>query len=381
MSVHCDHTRPLRVRELLAHVEISPEFALALACCRWSFSGEGGSEIARCSREVDWPQFVHVIRRHRVQGLVAHALQKSHVSPPSAFADVMWQDAVDIAQCNLRSAAESFGLLDAFAKADIPLMFVKGLTLSALAYGDPYVKMSADIDVLVEADAVDPAGAILAKMGYRLVVPAVEANSPALSKWHKRHKESAWHKPESRLTIELHTSLANNPALIPGIGMSSPRQEVQIGQAHSLPTLATDDLFTYLCVHGASSAWFRLKWIADLTALLHNRGADETDRLYQSARARNAGRAPAQALLLANHLFGLELSDELRTDLIRDAANRLLASIAFRELLKMREPTQRPLGTVALHLTQPLLLEGWEFTFGEVKRQIGDIIQRRLSFG
>jgi hypothetical protein len=362
-------------------VEISPEFALALACCRWSFSGEGRNEIVRRSREVDWPQFIRVIRRQRVQGLVAQALRKNCVSPPAAFADVLSQEAGGIARHNLRSAAESFGLLDAFAKAGVPLLFVKGLTLSALAYGDAYVKMSADIDVLVEADAVDPAGAILAKMGYRLVVPAIEASSAALSKWHKRHKESAWHKPESGLTIELHTSLANNPALIPEIGMSSPRQDVQIGPAHSLPTLTIDDLFSYLCVHGASSAWFRLKWIVDLTALVHNNGADETVRLYSSARARNAGRAPAQALLLANRLFGLQLSDELRTDLLRDPANRLLASIAFRELLTMREPTQRPLGTVALHLTQLLLLEGWGFPLGEVKRQIEDIVHRRFLFG
>jgi hypothetical protein len=362
-------------------VEISPEFSLALACCRWNYSGEGRSEIDGLSSKVDWPLFLSVIRRQRVQGLVARALQKNDISPPGALAEVMGQDAVDIAQRNLRSAAESFILLDASTKADIPLLFVKGLTLSALAYGDPYVKMSADVDVLIEPNAVDPAAAILTKMGYRLIIPRIEANSPTLSRWHKRHKESVWHNPASGLMIELHTSLANNAALIPGIGMSSPRQEVQIGPANSLPTLTVEDLFAYLCVHGASSAWFRLKWLADLTALLHHRGPDETERLYRSARARNAGRAPAQALLLANRLFGLQLSDELRTRLLRDPPNRLLASIAFRELLTMREPTQRPLGTAAIHLTQLLLLEGWGFPLGEVKRQIEDIIHRRLLFG
>ena len=33
-------------------------------------------------------------------------------------------------------------------------------------------------------------------------------------------------------------------------------------------TLGADDLFAYLCAHGAYHAWFRLKWLADIGALL-----------------------------------------------------------------------------------------------------------------
>ena len=361
-------------------MEISPEFALALACCRWSFAGDRGSDITRLSAEVDWPAFLRLIRRHRVQGLVAQALQKSQVSPPDALAKAIGQDAVGIAERNLRCAADSFRLRDEFAKAEIPLLFVKGLTLSALAYGDAYVKMSSDIDVLIAPDAVDPAAAILTGVGYRLAIPAVEAGSPALARWHKRNKESVWHKPQGGLTIELHTALANNPMLIPAIGMSSPIQEVQIGPTHSLPTLSTEDLFAYLCVHGASSGWFRLKWIADLAALLHRSGAEATEHLYRSARTATAGRAPSQALLLADRLFGTPLPAGLRSGLMRDPVNRVLVTLALRELLKTTEPTQRPLGTAVLHLMQPLLLEGWKFKLDEAGRQFTDIAQRRLFF-
>ena len=51
-----------------------------------------------------------------------------------------------------------------------------------------------------------------------------------------------------------------------------------------MPTLADEPLYAYLCVHGASSAWFRLKWIADLNALLAGRTAEEIAALPEEVR-------------------------------------------------------------------------------------------------
>ena len=196
------------------------------------------------------------MRRHRVQGLAARALERHASSPPAQIAKEMVAEARSVGIANLHSAAESMRLLRTFKDASVSLLFVKGLTLSALVYGDPFVKMSSDIDILVERDAVEGAARILGKLGYRLSTPAVGGLS-ALSKWHAQYKESVWHNPEKDLLVELHTRLADNPALIPRIGMDSPCQLVAIGAHGALPTLTPDDLFAYLSVHGASSAWFR----------------------------------------------------------------------------------------------------------------------------
>lgn len=53
--------------------------------------------------------------------------------------------------------------------------------------------------------------------------------------------------------------------------MESARQLVEVACGIELPTLARDEPSAHLCVHGASSAWFRLKWITDLAALIDGR--------------------------------------------------------------------------------------------------------------
>jgi hypothetical protein len=143
---------------------------------------------------------------------------------------------------------------------------------------------------------------------------------------------------------------------------------VSIAQGIDLPTLADEELFAYLSVHGASSAWFRLKWISDLAGLLHRGGANAIDRLYDRSRRFVAGRAAAQALLLAATLFDIPLSPPLAGRL-DTRTNRWLARAALREMLR-GEPSERMLGTRTIHLTQFFLMDGVRYKLSELKRQI-----------
>lgn len=354
---------------------ISPEFRLAVACCRWCFSSDSGHEIARLSGQIDWDSFSHLILRHRVQGLVAHALAKNHISPPADVAAAISSAAALEAERNLRSATESLCLRDSFASAGISLLFVKGLTLSALAYGDPFLKTGVDIDVLVDESSLSATAELLRKLGYRLVCPDEESFS-SLPDWHKRVKESDWVRAKDNLLLDLHTRLSDTPRLIPEVGMGSPRQEVEVG-AGRLATLATPDLFAYLCVHGAWSAWYRLKWIADVAALVENAGGGDVRGLYAQARARHAGRAPAQALLLADRIGLLQLPADLRIELARDRLTRLLTKIAIGQLLHVDEPKERSVRTAVIRLAEPLLLEGWTAKLSEAARQADEILHRR----
>lgn len=355
-------------------------FKLAVAACRWSFSSDNADEIRLLSGTVDWADFLHMTRRHRIQSIASRSLRENGISPPAAVAEALAADEVEIAAANLRSAAESFRLQEAFRDRSLSILFVKGLTLSALAYGDPFVKMSSDVDILIDPAALSDASRVLAALSYRCTVPAVGGPSPELEKWHSRLKESVWVNSSSGIALELHTRLADNPDLIPGIGIDSPHQLVSVGQFGTLPTLGTDDLFAYLCVHGASSAWFRLKWIADLIALLSAAGGHNVDRLYGHALSKGAGRAPAQALLLADTLSLVDLPPLLRGEMQRDRISRALSSLAARELLARREPTQRMLGTAPTHLSQAFLPQGWKSGLSESSRRLRDIAFRRGRF-
>ena len=242
-----------------------------------------------------------------------------------------------------------------------------------LAYGSIGPKMGWDIDLLVPLESIEPAAALLESAGYRLSLPTGRKARQRLGLWHRHWKESVWTGPDGRLTVELHTRLNDNPMLLPDVGSNSPRRQVEVSKGKFLETLRTDELFAYLCVHGASSAWFRLKWIADVGALLGACPPREIERLYRRSQALGAGRAPAQALLLCERLFATPLPPALIAELRSDRINRWLLAIGLRKLAGRTltaELGDRLLGTGTVHLMQFALLPGLRFKYAELGRQL-----------
>jgi len=373
MSVHSRETaRAHRPQRYEGPVELSPELELVVQCCRWNFPGaEPHSPAARA--DIDWPRFLRLARFHRVQGLVWRALGESRETPPAAIAEALAGDAGRIAAASLEAALECKRLLGAFDGAGLPLLFLKGLTLGKLAYASASTKSAIDIDILIGSEDLDRSADLLHKLGYRLVVPAA-SDGAALRRWHRGRKESAWARPGSTIPVDFHTRLADNVRLLARLDVNSPRRLVDIGNGIALPTLTIDDQFAYLAVHGASSAWFRLKWISDFAALVGQQPAAQIVRLHRRSQTLGAGRAAGQALLLADRLFGtLDQLPGLRDEARRDGAAGRLYGAALRQLAGKPdpvEPTEIPLGTLTIHCTQFLLQSGARFKWSELVRQV-----------
>jgi hypothetical protein len=214
----------------------------------------------------------------------------------------------------------------------------------------------------------------LRDLGYQQMFPLESAKARSLDCWHSQSKESVWVKPDSQLHLDLHTRVVDNPALIPSVGINSPTQQVEVGGGIVLPALATDEMFAYLCVHGASCAWFRLKWISDLAGLMAHFESREIDRLYRRSQELGAGRAAAQALLLADHEFeALRNNAALRAKLLEDGVNRRLFRAALRQLHGATGVVERRSNLFAnarMHWAQLFLLPGGRFIASEIARQV-----------
>lgn len=351
----------------------SKEFALLTRCCSSNFANasDGAPDVAA---SIDWKRFAELARHHRVQGFAWNGLSKADL--PTEVAEALSSDARSIAATNLAIARECGVLSETFAGAGVPLIFLKGLTVGALAYRNPLLKMGWDIDLLIDPADLAAARDLLAGRGFALREPS---SPEQVIEWHRWSKESVWTRADG-LHVELHTRLADNRSLIPSLDVHSPTQRVEVTPGISLPTFATEELFAYLCVHGASSAWFRLKWISDLAGLIHGRPGSEIDRLWRRSQEFGADRAAAQALLVADALFGSLAETSLREELAREWPNRVLAAAALRQLTgPTREPSEKPLGTLRIHWTQLLLKPGLGFAFNEASRQIGDVLHRRAT--
>lgn len=352
-----------------------PEFSLLVQCCRRNFASEDQQSSLEIPTNLDWNHVVVLARRHRIQGLVWNTLAHQGDRLPTETREILSSDARSIAATNLAIAGECRELLQTFDRAKVPLRFIKGLTIGALAYRSPLLKMGWDIDLLIDPWDLATAAGLLSESGYALRLPSSLA---ALQHWHARSKESVWERDES-FYVELHTRLADNQRVIPTIDIHSPWQFVEVAPGVSLPTLADDELFAYLAVHGASSAWFRLKWISDFAAFVHGRSTKEIERLFRRSQELGAGRAAGQAMLLADSLFDtLQPDFRLREQLASDRSTQVLCRAALRMLMDWTaEPTGRPLGTMTIHWTQFLLQPGLDFKISELRRQ-GDSLLRRL---
>ena len=339
-----------------------------MECCRFAFDPDNRSRLAEIARMVDWHRFLTVVERHRVAGLAWHALRDLQPALPEDIKAALASKSGSIAAQGLQAAAQSAEISIALDQAGITHLFVKGLMVGALAYPSPFIKHSWDVDLLVDAREIEQSAEVLHRLGFDLVFPSIGTDWPRLASWHGVQKDSAWRHARSGLMVELHSRLADNPLLIPSVGLASPIQTVTLAEGIALPTLEWPEMFAHLCVHGASSAWFRLKWIGDLAALV-SKSAVPPDRLFERSQQLGAGRAAGQALLLADRLFDLQLPDELRRRLDGNRATVWLADAAMKQLLAP-EPGDRMFGTLAIHATQLLLLPGTRFKLAETRRQL-----------
>ena len=348
------------------------EFELAAACCRWPPGPDRMAAVREVAAAgIDWPHFEKVVRRHRIEPLALRAIEEAGLAAPPETLERLKSESARVRRDNLLLAGECERLRRHLEKAGIDHLFVKGLAIARLAYGGIDLKKGWDIDLLVSPDNVDRTGDLLFGLRYVRTLPGEDAPADAAAAWRARVKEEIWTHESSGVPVELHWRLVDNPRLLPGVGMTSPRQKIEIVPGIQLATLADEPLFAYLCVHGASSAWFRMKWIADLNAFVAGRTAAELERLHRSAVALGAGRTSAAALLLIERLFGRPLPAGL-AKLRRDPSVRLLVRLALVAMTGKKavaEPSQSKAGAIAIHAVQALAMPGLGYLGSEVKRQ------------
>ena len=307
-------------------------FRLAAACCRCPAAARDDAVIASARDINNWPLFLRMLRRHRIEALAQTALV-AQAPLPDDVAAVLRQLAQTIAQRNLVMAAETArlqGLLDA---AGIASLVLKGAPLAQLAYGSIAFKFSQDIDLLIAPESRDAAIDCLESDGYRLVRPApgLDKRQRALVALYGR--EVALRHPDRPVLVELRWQAVNSPSLIAGVNASSPHQIVAFGGALTVRTLRDDDLFAYLCVHGAGHGWSRLQWLADFNAFIAMRDEATLLRLYRHAQAIGAGPCAMTALALCRSLLGCAVPADVMRDIDGSVRTRLAVRMAF-DLMK-----------------------------------------------
>ena len=196
-------------------------------------------------------------------------------------------------------------LTDQLRQNEIPFTCIKGPLLSLRIYSDPTVRISHDIDLLIDMENLEHAMTVLKEQGYQLSAGAV---------WPKEtfrrellagitHHISLW-SSSLRHCVELHWTLTYKLPLTQQKIREITRQNLTtIALAGRSFTVLNPELeLLYLIIHGARHGWSRLKWLTDIHA--YPVQTVDAERFCRLAEQLQAERLVSQTNFLLNEYFG-----------------------------------------------------------------------------
>ena len=187
---------------------LSREFLLVAACSIWPPSPRRIDAIREAAAgSIDWVRFLRVVRRHRVVGLVHDGLNRVQIDVPPEIVGRISEEEVALVRENLALAADAVRLQRLFAEADLPAVFIKGVSLAKLAYGDLSLRHGKDLDLLVTSELFPAAVGLVERAGYRRFSPSAGIGDAQLQLLMHIRKDFGYVDERNRRQLELHWRL------------------------------------------------------------------------------------------------------------------------------------------------------------------------------
>lgn len=341
----------------------SPEFDLVLACLPWPQERVDGDRIRSLVRQpIRWPLLLEIVHHHKVVPLFFRNLEAfaSGYMPDEPAAALRAAKAANDHTC-LRRTSQLLLLNRLFREQQIDVRIFKGIPLAITAFQDPTLRDAGDIDLLVAEKDVFRAGEILRAEGYVRFEPQARLTPRRLRSYVAHQKDFSYGHPGSDVVIDLHWRLFRNSFLPANASLTGVSEDWLDLGSERIATLPAPQLLLYLCVHGALDGWLRLKWLADIGALMHSMTPEQLQLTSTLAVEQQALPEFGAAILLCQELLGQELlnpqtipaesldRNDRRVAHILRFSKRLMTSNQFRPIREQIPSTQWFLNEFRLH--------------------------------
>jgi Uncharacterised nucleotidyltransferase/Transglutaminase-like superfamily len=289
----------------------SPEFDLVLACVRWPIEPADAARVRQLAqgelaqRPLHWPHLLKIVHHHQVISLAYRNLQAyaADLVPPEAAA-ALKASAVENARICFQRISELVCITRLFNEKQIDFRVLKGAPLALAAFGDATLRDAGDIDLLIDEAEIDQADRILRSAGYLRSEPQGRLTPRRMRSYTAHQKDFGYDHPNNGTPVDLHWRLFRNPKLPANTRLGEAGEAwTQLGRER-IPTLPPEGLFLYLCVHGALDGWLRLKWLADIGALLRTASPQEIRSIAEAAAAQQVLPEFSAALILCQQRLG-----------------------------------------------------------------------------
>lgn len=330
----------------------SAEIRLLLLATRPGPRPAPEDELRACIAEgIDWDTLAELAARHRgIPALYQGLVQAHRDAVPPATAERMRQRFVYWAMRNLMLTSQIHTVLQAFRADGIEALCLKGLAIGALAYGDPILRETSDLDLLVRRDDFARARAALVACGYR---PDVSARREEA--YLREHHGFAFRSEKG--DVDLHWNLAHLFQRVPtdADALLERSLRVPLGSGE-VPTLSREDHLLQLATHGVTHCWRSLYLIADIAALLQDPDRLDWDLVKRNAAASRSRRAIALSVYLAVRLYAAVPPEALREELADPAIEHLAAQVQQWLFVDPKPSMER----FVIHRFYLGTLDGWE---------------------
>lgn len=325
-------------------INFPPELKLILACLRITPNEQEAQRIKELSRtDIDWPQFLRWVDRHRVAPLVCQNISRhGDSSVPVSVKSALKCSFESHAHDSLANASELVRLYRLFQENGIRVIPLKGCVLALQVYGNIALRQSRDIDLLIDPDQVNSADLLL-KTSYCRIVPSLDLSPAQRERFLRFFRHFNYQRKDGGQLIELHWRALSDQAsriMEPGRLHSGGTSVALAGTP--LPAIPLLTNLLYLCGHGAVHFWYRLSWLTDLAEIVRQHPEIDWEEAAELARQENLMRPLALGMLLAHELLGAPMPEIIRTYAMRDRMVTSAARFSCRYML-LPDPSDIPL--------------------------------------
>jgi hypothetical protein len=218
-------------------------------------------------------------------------------------------------QISLQHTNALFEINKLFNDKQIPLIHLKGPSLSFRIYQDFTKRCYVDLDLLIQEKDINEAISILKNLNYQIKGPYF--HTPKQKEIFLRYfHHITFHHPDTNCFVELHWKLAASRFISKTFQKEvwSSTKTLHFG-TNKLTVLNEIDEFIYLCIHGSRHHFNRLNWLVDVINYIKLHDYQFLDEILVKAKQYKLSTYVFHALYLLNEFDPEFLIPQQKKDL------------------------------------------------------------------
>lgn len=276
-------------------------------------------DITDCNKEeinelikskVDWNYFFDLVKKNRIYPIVYRNLS---VLGCENINNKILRDIGELSKANLIASMkltyELIKVMKTFKESNIRVFSLKGPALGNRIYGDSSLRMSHDLDILVEEENIHRAEEVLRGLGY-LPIDFEKNLTEKQRNISIKQNHHLGYKNRENILVELHWRYSYEQQDVAFESIWNEKDTVTIG-GEKISLLSKEEELLYLIFHGAKHGYFRLKWMLDIVEIIKNNNLD-WELFLKKSKNLDMEDIVAQTNILCKYLFSVTFPISLK---------------------------------------------------------------------